>query len=428
MSTLIIGFLLLLLALAGVPLFSIVAGIGIIAFNAVGIDTAAMTGEFYRLASFPSLIAVPLFTFAGFVLAESQAPRRLVDVILALFGWLPGGPAIAAVLATSVFTAFTGASGVTIVAMGGLLYPALVSMGFPERFSLGLVTTSGSLGLLLPPSLAIILYGLVAKVDIGSLFLGGIVPEVLLVLLLVAYCIGIGRRTQLVRTPFSWAALQHSLRASGWEIALPIFVLGGIYGGVITATEAATIAAAYAVVVEVVIRKELSLTGDLPRVIRESMIVFGTILVMLGCAVGVTNYLVDQEVPQAMFAFVNQHIGNKVIFLLLLNLLLLIVNMLEVFSAIIMIVPLIVPMAISYGMSPLHLGIMFLLNLEIGYMIPPLAPNIFLSSLRFEKPLPEVYRAVVPFLVLLLLLLLVVTFVPELSLVVPDLAFANSTR
>jgi tripartite ATP-independent transporter DctM subunit len=428
MVPLIIGILLILLALAGVPLFSIVAGIGLVAFDAVGIDTAAMTGEFYRLANFPSLIAVPLFTFAGFVLAESQAPRRLVNLILAIFGWLPGGPAIAAVLGTSVFTAFTGASGVTIVAMGGLLYPALISMGYPDRFSLGLVTTSGSLGLLLPPSLAIILYGLVAKVDIGSLFLGGLVPEVILVLLLSAYSVTVGRRTQIVRNPFSWGALQKALRTTGWEIPLPILVLGGIYGGVITATEAATIAAAYAVMVEVLIRRELSLTGDFPRIVRESMIVFGIILVMLGCAGGVTNFLVDQEVPQAMFSFVNQHIGNKVVFLLLLNLLLLFVNMLEVFSAIILIVPLIIPMAVGYGMDPLHLGIMFLLNLEIGYMIPPLALNIFLSSLRFQKPLPEVYRAVVPFLVLLLMLLLVVTFVPELSLVVPGLASANHAR
>jgi C4-dicarboxylate transporter, DctM subunit len=412
----IIGLLLVVLALAGVPLFSVVAAVGLLAFNAADIDTAAMIGELFRLGDFPALIAIPFFTFAGYTLAESSAPKRIIAFVEALLGWMPSGLAVVALVATAIFTAFTGASGVTIIALGALLYPELINAGYPERFSLGLVTTSGSLGLLFPPSLPIILYSIVAGVSIDALFLGGLVPGLLLMVVLAGYSVHVGRTAKVKRTPFDRGAVLKAVKEAAWELPLPFVVIGGIYGGMFAASEAATIAAAYVLVVEVFIRKELSITRDVPRVIRESMMLVGAILVMLGCAAGLTNYLVDQEVPKAIFSLMNEYVSNKYMFLIILNILLLVVNMLEVFSAIIMIVPIIIPIAIGYGINPVHLGIMFLLNLEIGYMVPPLALNIFLSSLRFKKSLPDVYRAVAPFLVLLVLLLLLVTYVPELSL------------
>ena len=377
-----------------------------------------MIGELFRVADFPALIAIPLFTFAGFLLAESQAPRRIMGFVEALCGWLPSGLAVVALAATAVFTAFTGASGVTIIALGGLVYSFLIGAGYPEKFSLGLVTTSGSLGLLFPPSLAIILYSLAANVRVDALFLAGLIPGILLLVVLSGYSVISGQRRNVTRSPFSWWSLGRAAKGAAWEIPLPIFVIGGIYAGVFTATEAATIAAVYVLVVEVIIRKELSAVRDLPRVIRETMMLVGAILVMLGCAAGLTNYLVDQEIPGAIFSFVNQHVTNKYVFLVLLNLLLLAVNMIEVFSAIILVVPIIAPIALKYGVDPVHLGIVFLLNLEIGYMFPPFGLNLLLSSLRFKKPLPTVYRAVVPYLLLLLLVLLLVTYLPELSLAV----------
>jgi C4-dicarboxylate transporter, DctM subunit len=409
--------LLVLMALAGAPLFAVIAGIGLVAFTAAGTDTAALIAELYRLVDFPALIAIPLFTFAGFVLAESQAPRRLVTLAQALFGWIPGGFAVVAIFTTAIFTAFSGASGVTIIALGGLIFPALVKQGYPRGFSLGLMTTSGSLGLLFPPSLPIILYSIVAGVSIDRLFLAGLVPGVLLILILSAYSIRMGVAAKVPRLPFSLRGAWQALKGALWEAPLPVLVIGGIYGGLFTATEAAAITAVYVLVVEVFIRRDISLFPGLPRVIRDSMVLVGAILVMLGAAMGLTSWIIDQQIPMQLFAFVSQYVSSKIVFLIILNLFILVMNMVEIFSAIIIVVPIIVPVALRYGVDPVHLGIIFLLNLEIGYMTPPLGLNLFLASIRFDTPLPHVYRTALPFLGLLLAVLLLVTYVPALSLV-----------
>jgi tripartite ATP-independent transporter DctM subunit len=416
MTIWLIILILVALALAGAPLFTIIAAIGLIAFISAGMDTSAMMIELYRLVDMPALIAVPLFTFAGFILAESQAPRRMINLAQSLLGWMPGGLAVVALLSTAIFTAFSGASGVTIIALGGLIYPALIQYKYPEKFALGLVTTSGSLGLLFPPSLPIILYSIIAAVNIDQLFLAGLIPGILLIVILSLYGIRTGLISHVPRIPFTWKAVYLAFKEAAWEAPLPVVVIGGIYGGFFTATEAAAVTAAYVLIVEVFIHREVKFFSDLPRVIRESMILVGAILMMLGASLGVTNYLIDEQIPMKMFALVSQYVSSKVVFLIILNIFILIMNMIEIFSAIIIVVPLIVPVALQYGINPVHLGIIFLLNLEIGYMTPPLGLNLFLSSLRFNKPLPEVYRTVLPFFLLLVLVLLLITYVPEISL------------
>ena len=415
METYIIILLLVIIALAGAPLFTIIAAIGLLLFNAAGTDTAAMIAELYRLVDLPALIAIPLFTFAGYLLAESQAPKRLINLAQALFGWMPGGLAVVALFSTAVFTAFSGASGVTIIALGGLIYPALVKQNYPEQFALGLMTTSGSLGLLFPPSLPIILYSIIASVNIDKLFVAGLIPGVLLLMILSLYSIWTGVKSNVPRTRFEWKVVSSALKEAAWEAPLPVVVIGGIYGGFITATEAAALTAFYVLVVEVFIQRDVKFFGDLPRVIRESLILVGAILVMLGAAMGVTSYMIQEQIPMKMFEFISLYVSSKLVFLIILNVFILIMNMVEIFSAIVIVVPIIVPVAMQYGVDPIHLGIIFLLNLEIGYMTPPLGLNLFLSSLRFGRPLTKVYRSIVPFFILLLIVLLLITYFPSLS-------------
>ena len=275
MESWIAAAVLVLVAVAGAPLFSVIAAIGLLAFRAAGIDTAALIAELYRLVDFPALIAIPLFTFAGYLLAESQGPRRLMGLAQALFGWVPGGLAVVAILSTAVFTAFSGASGVTIIALGGLIFPSLLKQGYPQRFSLGLMTTSGSLGLLFPPSLPIILYSIVAGVSIDKLFVAGLVPGILLILILCAYSVRVGIAAKVPRSPFRLREAARALKEAAWEVPLPIVVIGGIYGGFITATEAAALTALYLLVVEVLIRREISAIRGLSRVLFVMMVVLG---------------------------------------------------------------------------------------------------------------------------------------------------------
>lgn len=416
MTAILVCLLIAALALAGVPVFALIAGGALYAFHSAGIDSSAVIVEMLRLAGMPALIAIPLFTFAGFVLAESGAPSRMLNLGKALFGALRPGVAIAALFCTALFTAFTGASGVTIIALGGLLYPMLKEQGYPEKFSLGLLTTTGSLGLLFPPSLPIILYGLVAGVSIDKLFSAGLIPGLLLIAMLSVYAAWQGRKSGVKPVPFSWQELKNSARAAAWEIPLPFVVIGGIYGGWFTASEAATVMAAYVLAVEVFVYKEISMGKDLPRLIASSMMLVGAIFLVLGTALGLTNYLVDAEIPTKIFAWLHTYVSSKTLFLIVLNIFLLVVNMIEIFSAIIIVVPIITPVAAQYGIDPIHLGIIFLLNLEIGYMTPPLGLNLFLSSRRFDAPLPKLYAAVLPFWLMLLASLAVVTYVPELSL------------
>jgi len=405
--------LLILLALFGMPLFAVLGAAALAAFHAADIDISAVSIAMYTLASSPLLIAIPLFTFAGYLFAHSGTPDRLVRLSRAVF---PGGLAVVALIACAIFTAFTGASGVTIVAMGGLLLPALMKDGYARRFGLGLVTASGSLGLLFPPSLPLILYGYVASVSIDSLFLAGIIPGALLVIALSAYGIYHGKKDGVVVNRFSWRAIRSAVRDAAWEIPLPFLVLGGIYGGVITVMEAAALTAVYALVVEVFIYRDIAVS-KLPSIVVESMSLVGGILVILACALGLTNFLIDAEVPMRILEWMQQYVSNKYTFLLILNVFLLIVGcLMDIFSALIVVVPLIVPVALGFGIDPVHLGIIFLTNLEIGYLTPPVGLNLFISSYRFNEPVLHLYAASVPFLLILLAALLVITYFPALSL------------
>jgi C4-dicarboxylate transporter DctM subunit len=409
--------LLVILVLLRAPLFTIFAAVAMLAFSGEGIDSSAVIIDMFRMTSMQALIAIPLFTFAGYMLAESKTPQRLINLSRAFLGWLPGGLAIAALITCAVFTAFTGASGVTIVALGGLLYPILVKEKYPERFSLGLMTTSGSLGLLFPPSLPIILYGIIAEVSIDKLFIAGLLPGIVLVVLLSLYAVRIANRTHVARHKFEWGPAVKAVKDAAWEIPLPFLLLGGLYGGYFTATEAAAITAFYVFVVEVFIYRDLKIFTDVPRVMKESMLLVGAILIIVGCALSLTGYLIDQQVTQKLFELIQGIISSKWVFLIALNLFLLVVGMMmDIFSAIIVVVPLVLPIARYYGVDPIHLGVIFLANLEIGYLTPPFGLNLFISSFRFEKSYVQVFRSVVVFIGLLIVALMVITYVPGLSL------------
>ena len=410
-------FILILLALLGTPLFIIISAIALLAFHSIEIDSSAIMIEMYRMASAPTLLAIPLFTFTGYLLAESNAPKRLMNLNRALFGHLAGGTSIIVLVSCAFFTAFTGASGVTIIALGGLLFPILLKEKYPNKFSLGLMTSSGSLGLLFPPSLPLILYGLVSKTNVDKLFIAGIIPGILMILILSAYSIKVARISKPIKKAFNFKEVFIASKEAGWEIPLPLIILVGIYGGIFTVTEAAAVAAFYTLLTEVVIYKDLHLFKDVPRIMKESMILIGGILIILGMAMGLTNYLIDEEIPMKILAFMKNHIDSQLTFLMLLNIFLLIVGcMMDIFSAIIVVVPLIVPIAQSFGVDMVHLGIIFLTNLEIGYSTPPVGINLFIASSRFNKPVVELYGAVIPFLGLRLIGLIIITYFPWLSL------------
>ncbi len=415
---------LLVLALFGAPLFSVIVAGALLGFYSQGIDLSVIGIEINRLSDMPILISIPLFTFAGYVLGESSAPHRLVQVSKILLGWLPGGLAIVALVACALFTAFTGASGVTIVALGALLYPALTESGYSEKFNLGLITTSGSLGLLFAPSLPLILYGVVAQqlnvggpVRIEDLFIAGILPGLLMLLVLSAWSSWQRvHKTQYHGHKFSWEECKQTLLDAVWELPLPFLVLGGIYGGFIAVSEAAALTAFYVLIVEVVIKREIKYF-DLPHIIRDSMIMVGGIMIILGVSLASTNYIIDAEVPSKTFEFIRSHIDSKWTFLMLLNVFLLFLGMmLDIFSAIVIMIPLILPIAIGYDINPLHLGIIFLANMQLGYFTPPVGMNLFIASYRFKKPVWDIYKATLPFFFILLIVVLVITYWPALSL------------
>ena len=309
--TILFGLVVLLLALLGTPLFVIISAIAMLSFHMIDIDSSVVMVEMYRMATAPTLIAIPLFTFAGYVLAESNAPKRLTNLANAFLGWMPGGLAVVALVSSAFFTAFTGASGVTIIALGGLLYPILLKEKYPKRFSLGLLTSSGSIGLLFPPSLPIILYGLVAKISIDKLFIAGILPGIMLITIVSTYSIRKGLYERVPRTKFGISKAFRALMDSRWEVPLPFLILGGIYGGIFTVTEAAAITAFYVMIVEVFIYRDINLFKDLPRIMRESMLLVGTILIILGTAMGLTGYLIDQEIPMKLLGFMKLYITSK---------------------------------------------------------------------------------------------------------------------
>ena len=413
--------LVVLMAALGAPLFVVVLAAAMLGLWAEGVDLSVVAVDLYALTQKPLLVALPFFTFAGYLMSEAKTSERLMAVTRALVGSLPAGLAVAGLVVCALFTALTGASGVTIVALGGLLLPMLAKSGYGRNFSLGLVTSSGSLGLLVVPSVPLILYGIVAQqmdvgapFTIGQLFVGGLGPTLLMVLLLSLYAVW--RHGDVPRTPFNGAALWQALKAARWELPLPFVVLGGIYSGYFAISEAAALTVLYVLVAEVVLYREIPLRA-LPGVVRQSMVMVGSILLILGVALAFTSYLVDVEVPQRLLAFLQTHVENKVTFLILLNLLLLALGaVLDVFSAIVIMVPLLLPVAAGYGIHPIHFGVIFLANLEIGYFTPPIGLNLFISSYRFNRPMLDLYVACLPFMLVMLLALLAITYVPWLSL------------
>ena len=411
-----VTLILVLLVVLGAPLFAVIATGALVGFYRSEIPLEAVAIEIFGLAEMPVLLAIPLFTFAGYVLSESQAPARLVRVSRALLGWLPGGLAIVSVVACALFTAFTGASGVTIIALGALLYPALAQAGYPEKFNLGLVTSSGSLGLLFAPSLPLIIYGVVAEVSIDQMFLAGILPGILMMAMLSAWCLWVNREQRQPLSEFSWREVFASLREAIWELPLPVVILGGIYSGYFAVSEAAAVTALYAVVAEVVINREIPLRR-LPGVIRESMILVGGILLILGVSLASTNYMIDMEVPQRLIGVLGGLVTTPENFLWLLVAFLLILGaILDIFSALVLVVPLILPAAYQFGIDPVHLGIVFLATMQLGYLTPPVGLNLFIASYRFDQSIVRVYVATLPFLLMLLISVLVITFWPDLSL------------
>ena len=415
-----VGPLLLLLALLGAPLFAVIAASAMMGFSKEGIDLQAIAIEFYGIAEMPILLAIPLFTFAGYLLSESGAPKRLVRLTSALLGWMPAGLAVVSLAACAFFTAFTGASGVTIIALGALLFPALQQAGYPEKFNLGLVTSAGSLGLLFAPSLPLILYGIVAEIPIEDLFLAGILPGFLMIVLLSGYSIWKNRALRVPLSDFSWEEVRSAVREAIWEIPLPIVVLGGIYSGYFAISEAAAVTALYVLIVDVVILREIPLR-KLPEIMRESMVLVGGILVILGMSLASTNYMIDAQVPQKLLEYVSQMVTSELTFLLLLlGFLLVLGAILDIFSAIVLVVPLILPVALQFGVDPVHLGIVFLATMQLGYITPPVGLNLFIASYRFDRPVVELYLSTLPFFIFLMISVIIIAFWPGLSLALLD--------
>lgn len=412
------GLSMILAALAvGAPIYVALGGAALLLFWLEEEPIAAVAAETVRQIKNPTMPTIPLFTFTGYVLAESKASGRLVRVFRALVGWMPGGMALMTALVCAFFTTFTGASGVTILALGGLLYPVLRRDLYPEDFSVGLLTASGSIGLLFPPSLPIILYGVTARVPIDQMFVAGIIPGFVLVGAVSLLGVRAGVKAGAPRPPLDLRELGRAINEAKWELVLPIVVVGGIFTGLTTLVEAAAVTAAYTIFVEVFIYRDLSITKDLPRVARDCSALVGAVLIILGVAMGFTSYLVDAEVPEAALQWVKGDIESKWIFLLALNVFLLLVGcLMDIFSAIVVVVPLILPIGRHFGVDPIHLGIIFLANLELGFLTPPVGMNLFLSSVRFKKPLFRVYGSALPFLAILVLAVLLITYLPALTL------------
>lgn len=412
----VLGLVLLLLAVLGAPLFAVIATSAMLGFQREDTDLMNMALEVLSIADLPFLAAIPLFTFAGYVLSESNAPTRLVRLTSALLGWMPGGLAIVCLSACAFFTAFTGASGVTIIALGAILYPALKQDGYADKFNLGLVTSSGSLGLLFAPSLPLILYGVVAEVSIDELFLAGILPGLAMLVMLSGWSLWVNRANRKPLSSFSFAELGGALREAVWELPLPFVVLGGIYSGFFAVSEAAAITALYVLAVEVLVMREIKL-AELPGIIRSSMVLVGAILVILGVSLASTNYMIGAGVPQMLLDVVAGLVTSQTTFLILLLLFLLVLGaILDIFSAIVLVVPLILPIAAGYDVHPVHLGIVFLAAMQLGYLTPPVGLNLFIASYRFDKPIMHVYSATFPFLIILMISVILITFWPELSL------------
>lgn len=407
----------LLATLLGLPIFAALAGLAIVLFWCSFEPVAAVPLAAYQLTAKPMLPAIPLFTMAGYILAEGGSCQRLVRVFRALVGWLPGGLAIVTVAVFAFFTSFTGASGVTILSLGGLLLPVLIRSKYPSRFSIGLVTTSGSIGLLFPPSLPVILYGVYSQTAIDELFIGGLLPGLLLVLLVSAWGFRQGLITGAGSQRLRFGEMFSAMWEAKWELLLPVMVVAGVFGGFMTLVETAALTVVYTLVVEGVIYNDLSVRRDFPRIAVECATLVGGVLVILGAAMGFTNYLIDAGIPEALVTWVKGAIQSPLAFLLVLNLFLLVVGcLMDIYSAILVVVPLIVPIGAAFGIHPVHLGVIFLTNLELGYMTPPVGINLFLAAYRFNRPLWQIVRATIPFLIIRIGGVLLISYVPWISL------------
>ncbi len=414
--------ILVILALIGMPVFACILAAAMLGLFVEDISTAAIPIEMLRLASSPILMSIPLFTFAGYLLAEGGTSKRLIRFSKSLLGWMPGGLGVVALVSCAFFTAVTGATGITIIALGGLLFPSLIQEHYKENFSLGLVTTGGSLGLSFPPSLPVILYGYVSGVNIEQLFIAGFLPGALMLLLLCLFSVYTGKKLKIKTSPFSASELLSSFKEAIWEVPIPFLILAGIYSGFCTATEAASVIVVYILIIKTLVYKEICLITNLPRVIIESMKMVGGILIILGAALGLTNYLVDAFVPMTILEFMKGIVHTKLGFLLILNIFLIIVGcMMDIFSAILIVVPLIIPLAESFGIAPLHLGVVFLINLAIGYNTPPVGINLFIASARLKRSVLQLYSATLPFLIISIISLLIITYWPSLSTFLPGI-------
>jgi len=422
MITALLICLVVLMLILGAPLFVIIIAATLIGFSSAEVDLSIIAIELYRIADTPLLLTLPLFTFAGYILSESKTSERLLQLTQTFFGWMPSGLAVVAVISCAIFTALTGASGITIVALGALLLPALIKAGYNEKFSLGLVTTTGSLGLLLPPSIPLILYGIIVQqmnlgqeFDLEELFLAGLLPAALMIILLSVWVVWNNRHIKIEKIPFSINNAVSAIRDSIWELPLPFFVIGGIFSGIFAISEIAAVTALYVLIIEIFIYREIRFS-QLPKITVDAMQMVGGILLILGVSLAFTSFLIDAEVPTILFEWIREHIDSKLTFLILLNIFLLLLGaILDIFSALIIMVPLIVPVALGYGIHPLHLGVIFLANMQIGYFTPPVGMNLFIASYRFQRPITELYKATLPFMFVLLTAVLIITYVPELS-------------
>jgi C4-dicarboxylate transporter, DctM subunit len=413
---------LLVATILGAPIFVALGGAGLLLFFGAGTPIESMAIEHHRFVTNASWPAIPLFTLAGYFLAEGGAAKRLVRVFQAIVGHFRGGPAVVTVLACAFFTSFTGASGITILALGGLLMPVLVAARYSERNALGLLTGSGSIGLLFPPCLPVILYAIIAKVEINKMFLGGIIPGVLLVIAASLWGIRKSPKVEAERTAFRWSEAMSALWEAKWEMLLPVVAIVPLISGYATAVETSAFTALYAFIVETLIYRDLKIKRDLTRVMTECGLLVGAILLILGAALGFTGYLIDAQVPDFLITWVKSTVHTQWAFLLALNFFLLIVGcLMDIFSAIVVVVPIMLPIGVAFGVDPVHLGIIFLANLELGYLTPPVGMNLYLSSYRFNKPMPEVIRAIIPILLIFLGMVLLITYVPFFSTALPRL-------
>tara|TARA_B100000003_G_scaffold208481_1_gene228931 strand:- start:766 stop:2580 length:1815 start_codon:yes stop_codon:yes gene_type:complete len=400
----------------GAPIFVGLGGMAVLLFWSEFTPISAIPTETYRIVVSPTLPTIPLFTLAGYLLAESKASERLVSVFRELFGWIPGGTPVIIVLLCGFFTALTGGSGVTILALGGLLLPLLIKEGYSRSFSLGLITVSGSLGLLFPPSLPAIIYGVTAGVSVKNIFIAGLFPGLLLIIMISMWALYQGKKDKITLIPFNLIKALKVSWDTKWELFIPILILFGVFGGFTTLVETAALTVVYIFIVEIYIYKDITLSM-LPRIILDCATLIGGVLIILGVAMGLTSYLVDAQIPIVILNWVKATISSKYIFLLMLNIFLLLVGcLMDIFSAIIVIVPLVAPLGLYFGIDPVHLAIIFIANLELGFLTPPVGMNLFLAAYRFDEDMPEIYKATLPFFVVRLLAVGLITYLPIITL------------